>query len=63
MGASKVEAITDTKQVSPSELRHFDYIIAKDPDDMRPDLGKTVIVDVTWIKECLISSRIVSIDS
>ncbi|KIO13688.1 hypothetical protein M404DRAFT_993230 [Pisolithus tinctorius Marx 270] len=58
MGASKVEAITDIKQVSSKELRSFDYVIVKDTADVE-DLGAVTVATVTWVKECLISSRVV----
>ncbi|KAI6045718.1 hypothetical protein EDC04DRAFT_3104337 [Pisolithus marmoratus] len=58
MGASKVDAVTDTKQVSSKELRTFDYVIVKDTADVE-DLRAVTVATVTWIKECLISSRIV----
>lgn len=58
MGASKVEAVTDIKQVSSKELRTFDYVIVQDTADVH-DLRGVTVATVTWIKECLISSRIV----
>jgi len=60
MGAAKVEAITDTKQVNSTYLESFDYIIVKDKDTLGslrlPD--NVVAGDVTWVKECLVSSRL-----
>ncbi|KIK97506.1 hypothetical protein PAXRUDRAFT_824849 [Paxillus rubicundulus Ve08.2h10] len=58
MGAMKVEAVTDTKQVSASQMQSFNYIIAKERENLEHvDLGNVVVGDVNWVKECLISSR------
>ncbi|KAG8217701.1 hypothetical protein J3R82DRAFT_5857 [Butyriboletus roseoflavus] len=60
MGADKVEAVTDTKQVSPGHMKTFNYIIVKE----RNLLGSVkvdddiVVGDVNWVKECLVSSRL-----
>ncbi|KIJ69316.1 hypothetical protein HYDPIDRAFT_80042 [Hydnomerulius pinastri MD-312] len=64
MGASKVEAVTDAKQVSASQMQSFDYIIVKERGDVgRVDLGDNVEVGhVNWVKECLISSRMVPLE-
>lgn len=60
MGAARVEAITDTKQVSLPQMQTFDYIIVKERDVLGSlKLGDDVIVgDVNWVKECLVSSRL-----
>ncbi|KAF9227698.1 hypothetical protein BS17DRAFT_694286 [Gyrodon lividus] len=60
MGAMKVEAVTDAKQVSAGHMQSFNYIIVKEREDLGPvALGKNVVVGhVNWVKECLISSRI-----
>ncbi|KAG6332536.1 hypothetical protein ID866_6555, partial [Astraeus odoratus] len=61
MGASRVEAITDIKQVTSKELRSFDYVIVKDVEDVE-DLGTIMVASVAWVKECLISSRIIPME-
>lgn len=60
MGAARVEAITDTKQVSLPQMQTFDYIVVKERDVLGSlKLGDDVIVgDVNWVKECLVSSRL-----
>lgn len=60
MGAAKVEAVTDTKQVAPAHMQTFDYIIVKERNLLGSvKLGEDVVVgDVTWVKECLVSSRL-----
>ena len=60
MGASRVEAVTDIKQVPSKELQKFDYVIVQELTDLE-DPGVTV-ASVPWVKECLISSRIVPTD-
>lgn len=60
MGAAKVEAVTDTKQVSRAHMQTFDYIIVKERNilgSVRVD-GDVVVGDVNWVKECLVSSRL-----
>jgi len=61
MGASRVEAVTDIKLVPSKELQKFDYIIVKDPAGME-DSEEMTVASVNWVKECLISSRIVPRD-
>lgn len=60
MGAAKVEAIADMKHMESKSLQDFDYIIVKERHKlesvMLPD--KVVVGDVTWVKECLVSSRL-----
>ncbi|KAF9246332.1 hypothetical protein BU15DRAFT_39988 [Melanogaster broomeanus] len=60
MGAIKVEAVTDVTQITSGDMQSFDYIIVKEREDLGPvDLGNNVVVGhVNWVKECLISSRI-----
>lgn len=60
MGAAKVEAVTDTKQVSPGHMKTFDYIIVKERNTLGSvKLGGDVVVgDVEWVKNCLVSSRL-----
>jgi hypothetical protein len=60
MGATKVEAVNDTKQVSPGHMQTFDYIIVKERNILGSvKLGHDVVVgDVNWVKECLVSSRL-----
>ncbi|KAH0827185.1 hypothetical protein J3R83DRAFT_4878 [Lanmaoa asiatica] len=64
MGAAKVEAVTDTKQVSPGHMKTFDYIIVKERNVLGSvKLDDNVIVgDVNWVKECLVSSRLTELD-
>lgn len=59
MGAAKVEAVTDAKQVSPGHMQTFDYIIVKERSLLGSvKLGNDVVVgDVNWVKECLVSLR------
>lgn len=60
MGAAKVEAVTDTKQVTLAHMQTFDYIIVKERDVLGSlQLGDNVVVgDVNWVKGCLVSSRL-----
>ncbi|KAL4067936.1 hypothetical protein J3A83DRAFT_4359790 [Scleroderma citrinum] len=62
MGASRVEAVTDIEQVPSKELQGFDYVIVKDLADIE-DPEVMTVANIGWVKECLISSRIVPRDS
>lgn len=60
MGAAKVEAIADTKQISLNYMQTFDYVIVKEQHVLGSvKLGDNVIVgDVGWVKDCLVAARL-----
>ncbi|KAG9318665.1 hypothetical protein JVU11DRAFT_758 [Chiua virens] len=60
MGANKVEAITDIKQLSASLMETFDYVIVRERGLLgNAKFGKRPVVgDVDWVKQCLVSSRL-----
>ncbi|KAF8136560.1 hypothetical protein EV363DRAFT_1157573 [Boletus edulis] len=59
MGAAKVEAVTDTKQVPLGHIQTFDYIIVKERNILGSvKLGNAVVGDVNWVKDCLVTSRL-----
>ncbi|KAI0748118.1 hypothetical protein C8Q80DRAFT_717960 [Daedaleopsis nitida] len=59
MGAATVEAVADFKHASRG-LDDYDYVVVPDSDfDRFPDLD--VCVDVNWVKNCLISGRLLAL--
>ncbi|KAI0688628.1 hypothetical protein BC835DRAFT_1284298 [Cytidiella melzeri] len=66
MGASTVEAVADTKYARAQNLAdHYDYIVIE--PDTYPDITSRLrrlenCVPFTWVKECLITGRILPID-
>ncbi|KAG2157211.1 hypothetical protein DEU56DRAFT_722795 [Suillus clintonianus] len=63
MGASRVEAATEVKFAS-KDLPSYDYVIVKEATDFpkNPQDGVT-LVHVPWVKDCLISGRLLSLPS
>ena len=63
MGAASVEAVTDIRYASEN-ISSFNYIVVKEPEKIAAalrDAQDVDIVDVTWIKECLIAGRLLPI--
>ena len=57
MGARSVEAVADVKHAS-REASEYNMIVLRDEDvKKRSALPKAVCVTVSWVKDCLISSR------
>jgi superfamily I DNA and RNA helicase len=63
MGASRVEAVTEVKFAS-KDLPVYDYVIVKEATDFPEDLQDDVtFVHVPWVKDCLISGRLLTLPS
>ncbi|KAG2349778.1 hypothetical protein BDR05DRAFT_253633 [Suillus weaverae] len=63
MGASRVEAVTEVKFAS-KDLLAYDYVIVKEATDFPKDLQDDVtLVHVPWVKDCLISGRLLTLPS
>jgi len=67
MGAERVEAAVDLKNVVSKDLSQFDYVVFKDlesRDDKQFLKNMDVAVqcvDVPWVKECLYANRLVDV--
>lgn len=57
MGAGYVEAVANTAHASFKDLKDFDYIVVKEGATLPVSSGETY-VDFGWVKDCLISSRL-----
>ena len=56
MGADRVEAAADVK---PNDLSAFDLVVLKDDEGAkRRKLKGAKCVCINWVKECLITSRL-----
>ncbi|KAG1832043.1 hypothetical protein EV424DRAFT_1313201 [Suillus variegatus] len=63
MGASRVEAATEVKFAS-KDLPAYDYVVVKEATDFPEDLQDDVtLVHVPWVKDCLISGRLLALPS
>lgn len=63
MGASRVEAVTEVKFAS-KDLPVYDYVIVKEATDFPEDPQDDVtFVHVPWVKDCLISGRLLTLPS
>ncbi|KAG2158219.1 uncharacterized protein EDB93DRAFT_1077479 [Suillus bovinus] len=63
MGASRVEAVTEIKFAS-KDLPAYDYVVVKEASDFPEDLQDDVtLVHVPWVKDCLISGRLLALPS
>jgi len=62
MGAARVEAVSDIKNASTKDLSRFNYIIVQDSSDLPSGIARDDnldnIVNVNWVKDCLISGRL-----
>ena len=62
MGAARVEVVGDVKNASTKDLSRFNYIIVQDLSDLPPGIARDDnldnIVTVNWVKDCLISGRL-----
>ncbi|KAI0636978.1 hypothetical protein C8Q77DRAFT_1269626 [Trametes polyzona] len=59
MGASTVEAVGDEKDAVRDLERGYDYVVIPDEKhDASRLYGKCRLVDVNWVKDCLISGRL-----
>ncbi len=59
MGAAYVEAVANISNASFQDLSKFDYIVVKEGAPLPISTGETY-VDVGWVKDCLISSRLLA---
>lgn len=57
MGAEYVEAVANLSHSSKEDLSQFNYIVVKEGAPLPLSSGETY-VDVGWVKDCLISSRL-----
>ncbi|KAI9064428.1 hypothetical protein FKP32DRAFT_1649987 [Trametes sanguinea] len=62
MGADTVEAVTDEKYAS-HDIREYDYIVLREKQAFERLKGYEHCVDVPWVKDCLISGRLLQISS
>lgn len=62
MGAARVEAVANQRDVSRS-LDTFDYVVVKEPHDVEQyaQQGATC-VHFKWVKDCLFASRLLPTD-
>lgn len=61
MGAETVETVA-TLQYASKDLNEYDYIVVRDNCSVHPDYTDyPKVVEWTWVKECLIASRILPI--
>ena len=58
MGASEVEVVGNVKNASRKDLNTYDYVVTKDTEDRVLSKLKTTVVSMEWIKQCLISGRL-----
>lgn len=58
MGATEVEAVASVKNASRKDLTAYDYVVIKDPSLKSVDTNAN-FVHVDWIKQCLISGRLI----
>ena len=62
MGATRVEAVADTRNASKS-VDEYDYVIVKEDKDVRPLRNWRVqCVHFAWVKECLVAGRVLDYD-
>lgn len=66
MGATAVEAVIDVRYASTARLDEYDYIVIE--PEAYPEITDRVknlqhCVPFTWVKECLISGRLLPMDS
>ncbi|KLO11850.1 hypothetical protein SCHPADRAFT_448195 [Schizopora paradoxa] len=59
MGAAYVEAVANVTHASFDDLTEYDYIVVKEASTLPISKGETY-VDVGWVKDCLISSRLLA---
>lgn len=62
MGASRVEAVTEVK-FATKNLSAYGYVVIKDSSERPKDLPKDglTLVHVPWVKDCLITGRLLPI--
>ncbi|EGN93269.1 hypothetical protein SERLA73DRAFT_189814 [Serpula lacrymans var. lacrymans S7.3] len=62
MGADRVEAVSDIKYASKSDLASFDYVVVKDNGEAGVSLRQdgVKLVHLSWVKDCLIAGRLLS---
>ncbi|KAF5330425.1 hypothetical protein D9619_005443 [Psilocybe cf. subviscida] len=61
MGAEMVETVA-TPAYASKDLEEYDYIVVRDNCSKHPDFADYLkVVEWTWVKECLIASRILPI--
>lgn len=61
MGAH-VEAVVEVRHATHAkELEQYDYILVKDPSLLSDYDADLPIVNVQWVKECLITGRLLPI--
>ncbi|KAI0336523.1 hypothetical protein GY45DRAFT_1266256 [Cubamyces sp. BRFM 1775] len=59
MGAAAVEAVTDEKHAS-GKIDEYDYVVVRDEQDYERLEHVERCVDVNWVKDCLISGRLLA---
>ena len=61
MGAATVESVSDVKYAS-RDPKQYDYVVVPDQNLSRFSKYKNA-VDVNWVKDCLISGRLLPLPS
>lgn len=59
MGAATVEAVSDRKFAS-RKLKDYDYVVVRDDADTSSFQDVNNCVNVSWVKDCLISGRLLA---
>lgn len=62
MGADAVEAVTEPRYAT-RKLSEYDYVVIRDANRYGPEFSNCVTVHWSWVKECLIASRLIPLPS
>ena len=60
MGAATVESVTHAKHASQS-LQEYDFVLVRESQDIDRFRELEQCVDVNWVKDCLISGRLLTL--
>ncbi|TFK42505.1 hypothetical protein BDQ12DRAFT_676322 [Crucibulum laeve] len=58
MGADRVEAVMELSYAS-RDVDSYDYVVIREDVEYTPELAEATVVTWTWVKNCLIASRLV----
>lgn len=59
MGAAHVETVREVKASSSTDFNAFDYVVMREVDPkLKPNKKQTTYVSVDWVKDCLITGRL-----
>jgi hypothetical protein len=62
MGADVVEAVIESRYAT-EKLSEYDYVVIRDANLYGPEFSNCVTVHWSWVKECLIASRLFPLPS